>query len=77
MIYLTSYKDGEKFFCKIEFSGDGLKVEGFGKTFWGTFILCFLKGLIFEIKLKTKKLFKNGKGIEDSSNRDVCTADKH
>ncbi len=58
MIYLTSYKDGEKFFCKLEFSKDGFVVEGFGRSFWWTFIFCFLKGLIFEFKLKTKKFFQ-------------------
>lgn len=62
MLYLTSYKSGDKFYCRVSFSKDDLEVEGLGGSFWGAFIACLAKGLILEIKLKIKKVLKKWKG---------------
>ncbi len=60
MLYLTSYKSGDKFYCK--FSSDKLEVESQADSFWRAFIDCFIKSLILEIKLKIKKVAKRWKG---------------
>lgn len=77
MIYLTSYSDGDKFFCRIRFSGDGFEFSASGKSFWGTFLSCFIKGSFLKLKLKIKNLLGNGKSVKNSSFRDVCTTNKH
>lgn len=58
MLYLTSYRNGEKFYCSIKFSGDGFEVQSLSNSFWKALLICFVKGLIFEAKLKLKKIFK-------------------
>lgn len=61
MLYLTSYKAGDKFYCSIKFSKDKIEVEGRGGSFWGAFVACLAKGLILEIELKIKKVLKRWK----------------
>ncbi|CUU06769.1 hypothetical protein JGI3_01690 [Candidatus Kryptobacter tengchongensis] len=57
MLYLTSYKEGDKFYCSIKFSGDGIEVRNWANSFWKALIGCFIRGLIFELELKIKKTF--------------------
>jgi hypothetical protein len=75
MLYFTGYKDEGSFFCK--FSGDGFEVARFGKSFWSTFLTCFVKALFLELKLKIKKLSENGESFKNSGLRDVCSTNKH
>lgn len=63
MLYLTSYRDKDGFFCSIKFSGDGFEVNGSGKSFWGTFLSCFIRGLFFELKLKIKRMVRKWKEL--------------
>lgn len=75
LIRFTGYKSGGGFFCK--FSGDGFEVTSLGKSFWMVFLSCLIRTLFLELKLKIKKLVGNGKSLENSSFRDVCTTNKH
>lgn len=75
MLYFTGYKSEDGFFCK--FSGDGFEVARFGKSFWSTFLACFIRTLSLELKLKIKRLLGNGESFKDSGIRDVCATNKH
>lgn len=75
MLYFTGYKNENGFFCK--FSGDGFEVARFGKTFWPTFLMCFVRTLFLELKLKIKRLLEDGKSFKNSGFRDVCATNKH
>lgn len=61
MLYLTSYKIGDKFYCSVRFSRDEVEVKAQGGSFWGAFVACLAKGLILEMKLKIKKVMKKWK----------------
>ncbi|CUU01541.1 hypothetical protein JGI1_00277 [Candidatus Thermokryptus mobilis] len=62
MIYLTSYKEGERIFCCVKFQSEDFEVEGYGSSFWRTLLFCLFKGFLLKIKLKTKKLITQWKG---------------
>jgi hypothetical protein len=58
MLYITSYKVGEKQYCCVKFSNDNVRVEAYGRSFIFALIKCLLKGLIIDINMKIKKLLR-------------------
>ena len=56
MIVISSYKIGKKHYCKVRNTEDKVEVEQVGKSFFMTFLVCFFKMLLLDLKLKIKKL---------------------